>query len=210
MHGDEPDRPATPGACPQHGSRRLLLAGPAYEPPLDRIVRAFKYEGAHRLAGWVASLLPEPPLDVGALARESVLVPASLHPARRSERGFDQALLLAEAASSRWGIPVVAALSRTRNHEPQARLDGARRRENMRGAFRVLAPGLVRGRPVLLVDDVATTGSTLLEAAATLEAAGAVWVLALTAAHGGPDDPPKTGPLPQVAAPKRRVVGSRA
>jgi ComF family protein len=108
-----------------------------------------------------------------------------LHPARRAWRGFDQALLLAEDASSRWGIPVVQALERVRDHEPQARLDPSLRRANVRGAFRVARPALVRDRPILLVDDVVTTGSTLLEAAGVLESAGAAWILGLSPTHGG-------------------------
>jgi ComF family protein len=185
LHGDPNDPDVPRGACDAHGSRRLLLAGPGYEAPLDRIISAFKYEGARRIAPWIAALLPEPPELSGAFGRDCVLVPVPLHPARRARRGFDQAMLLAEDASARWGIPVVAALERTRDNDPQARLGGTRRHDNVRGAFRVVRPSLVRGRPVLLVDDVATTGSTLLEAALALESAGPTWILSLAASHGG-------------------------
>ena len=184
LHGDDA-APQTARGCPAHGSARLLLAGPRFEPPLDRLIHAFKYEGVSALAPWVASLLPEPPELWGSMGREYVLVPISLHPARRAWRGFDQALLLAREASQRWGVPVVEALTRTRDHDPQARLDPERRRVNMKGAFRVLSPRLIQGRPVLLIDDVATTGSTLLEGAEALEHAGASWVLSLSASHGG-------------------------
>ena len=202
MRGDSPSDSKAGTACPKHGSGSLLLAGPPYEPPLDRIVRAFKYEGAHRLAGWVSSLLPEPPFLDGPLRRECVLVPVALHPARRAERGFDQALLLATAVSPRWGIPVLPALERTRNHPPQARFDAERRRANVRGAFRATEPALVRGRTVLLVDDVATTGSTLLEASAALTRAGAAWVLAISASHGGAGIAPGAEALQPVAGSK--------
>lgn len=194
LHGDARADTFTGGACSKHGSTRLAIAGPHYEPTLERILHAYKYEGARRLAPWLAELLPEPPGKGTAAWREYVLVPVPLHPARRATRGFDQALLLAEITSARWGIPVARLLERIRDHEPQARLDGERRRENVRGAFRAAHPTLANGRPVLLVDDVVTTGSTLLEAAAALEEAGASWVLALTAAHGGAD--PETGSAP--------------
>jgi ComF family protein len=184
LHGDAPS-PGAGRVCPSHGSSRVLLAGPPFEPPLDRLIHAFKYEGASALASWVASLLPLPPGLEEGIGREYALVPVPLHPARRAWRGFDQALLLARAASERWGVPVVEALARTRDLEPQARLDPERRRANMRGAFRVVKPAGVAGRPILLVDDVATTGSTLLEAALALEGAGASWVLSLAASHGG-------------------------
>ena len=184
LHGDRAATVSQRG-CPAHGAGRLLLAGPAFEPPLDRIIHAFKYERASALARWVASLLPEPPGLREGIGREYVLVPIALHPARRAWRGFDQALLLARDASDRWGIPVLGALVRTRDHEPQAKLDPDRRRMNVHGAFRVPKPAGVSGRPVVLVDDVATTGSTLLAAAEALEQAGAAWVLSLTASHGG-------------------------
>jgi len=184
LHGDEPTT-RVERVCPKHGASRLLLAGPAYEPPLDRILHAFKYEGGRSLAPWLASLLPTPPALDGGLGREYALVPVALHPARRARRGYDQAALLAHEASERWGVPVVDALARTRDHEPQARQDPERRRVNVKGAFRVVKEAAVAGRPVLLTDDVATTGSTLLEAAQALEDAGATWVLALSVAHGG-------------------------
>lgn len=191
LHQDPPIADAPAGACRAHGSRRLAIAGPRYEPPLDRILHAFKYDGARRLAPWLASLLPEPPDAAGSVGRESVLVPIPLHSARRATRGFDQALLLAEDASARWGIPVVHPLERVRDHEPQARLDPERRRRNVRGAFRVARPSIVRGRPVLLVDDVVTTGSTLLEAATALQSAGAAWILGLAPTHGGQGEGPE-------------------
>jgi len=187
--------------CAQHGSERLLLAGPAFEPPLDRIVKAFKYSGSRGAHRWLAALLPEPPGRGTSAWREYVLVPAPLHPARRAWRGFDQAHLLAETAGAAWGIPVVAALERRRDTPPQARTGAAPRRENVRGAFALNAGAapFVRSRPVLLVDDVATTGSTLLEAAAALEDASPSWILALTFAHGGLPDAPEPASTTQVA-----------
>jgi len=188
LHGDAPTS-SVERVCPKHGAARILLAGPSFEAPLDRIIHAFKYEGATALAAWIASLFPLPPGLTQGIGREYALVPIPLHPARRARRGFDQAALLAREASERWGIPVVDALARTRDHEPQARLDPERRRGNVQDVFRVERSTAVAGRPILLVDDVATTGSTLLEAAAMLEAAGATWVLSLAAAHGGSPAP---------------------
>lgn len=202
--------PATedpPGACPLHGSSRLLLAGPAFEPPLDRIVHAFKYEGASRLAAWIASLTPEPP---EALWREAVLAPVPLHPAKRAARGFDQTALLADVLSRCWGVPAVTVLARTVDTSPQARLDPAARRRNLTGAFRVLAPALVSGRPVLLLDDVATTGSTLLAAADAVLGARPSLVLGLAAAHGGRPAVPSDASRGEVAAGVSDVLESWA
>jgi ComF family protein len=200
LHGDAATARVERG-CPAHGSARLLLAGPPFEPPLNRLIHAFKYEGAWALAGWVASLLPTPPGLGEGLGREYVLVPIPLHPARRARRGYDQVALLARHASERWGVPLVDALLRTRDHEPQARLDPDLRRTNVSGAFRVTSRVLVSGRPILLLDDVATTGSTLLAAAEALDGAGAMWVLALAASHGGAQTEPDRGVTP--ALPQR-------
>jgi ComF family protein len=201
LRGDPPAAAPQRG-CPRHGHARLLLAGPPFDSPLKEIVHAFKYEGAHRLAPWVAALLPDPAGTLGRLVRECVIVPVPLHPARRARRGFDQASLLAADASRRWGIPTVHALRRTQDRDPQARLAGQDRRANVAGAFVCRAASLVHARPILLVDDVATTGSTLLAAAAALETAGPSWILSLAAAHGGA---PASGEPPADA----RVAESR-
>ena len=87
------------------------------------------------------------------------------------------ALNLAIALPSALFGPVdCSALARFRATLPQARLSEAGRAENVRGAFRVDAPGRVRGRRVLLVDDVVTTGATANECARVLKQAGATSV----------------------------------
>jgi ComF family protein len=204
QRSDTASSPSTQGGgCPRHGSERLLLAGPAYEPPLDRIVHAFKYAGARELHAWLAGLLPEPPGRDTPVWREYAVVPVPLHPARRAWRGFDQARLLAETAAARWGLFAAAAIERSRDHPPQARMDAEHRRENVRGAFSLTRDGrkLLRSRPVILVDDVATTGSTLLEAAESVAAAEPAWILSLAVCHGGPAGGPETASTASVAAP---------
>jgi ComF family protein len=190
LRGDPPGTEPRARGCASHGSTRLVLAGPPYDATLERILRAFKYEGATRLASWIAELIPEPPARGLSIGREMILVPVPLHPAKRAARGFDQALLLAELVSRRWGIPVVPALERIREHPAQATLDATRRRVNVRGAFRCVDPRAVDGRPVLLLDDVVTTGSTMLEAASALDARAA-WILGLAAARGGDPEAPE-------------------
>ncbi|HEY6573192.1 MAG TPA: phosphoribosyltransferase family protein, partial [Candidatus Eisenbacteria bacterium] len=94
-------------------------------------------------------------------------------------------------------------IERRRETTPQARLGSAERRANLDGAFR-LRPGaaaLARGRPILLVDDVATTGATLLSAARSLEEASPSWILALSAAHGGAPEGAQSSAHAKVAAP---------
>jgi ComF family protein len=206
----EPSLPGPLRVCPRHGPERLLLSGPAFEAPLDRILHAFKYDGVSRLAPWIASLVPGPPDHHERPGPGYLLVPVPLHPARRARRGFDQTALLAAELSRRWGIPVSDVLVRSRDGEPQARLGGAQRRRNLEGTFRLSEPALVSGRAVLLLDDVATTGTTLLAAADALAPAGPAWILSLSSTHGGDPDPGSRAGEPEVATGLSDVLESRA
>jgi len=140
------------------------------EPPLDRLVHALKYGGRDDLARPLGGLLARRV----ALPGEAVVASVPLHRTRLRERGYNQAALLARWAAVAWGAqwePRV--LERSRATRAQARLTQDRRARNVSGAFRVPAPEAVRGRTLVLVDDVGTTGSTLVEAARALAGAGA-------------------------------------
>lgn len=143
----------------------LLTLG-EYRGPLRRAVGAFKFGGSRELAGlcaqeW-AALLP-PAWEIGAVTG------ASLHPGRARERGFDQTGVLARALAEQLGVPGPTLLRRTRPTRQQARLSGSERAANVGGAFQAV---LHVDCPVLLVDDVLTTGATLKAAAQALSAAG--------------------------------------
>jgi ComF family protein len=155
-----------------------------YEGALRAIIHAFKYEGRRTLAVPLGRLMCKAGTDV--LAGAQCAVPVPLHPWRRLRRGFNQATDLASTT----GLPVVAALWRTRATQSQTGLTAAARRRNVRDAFRLsplLAPrafGLhVVDRIVVLVDDVRTTGATLDACARVLKQAGAREVRALTVAR---------------------------
>jgi ComF family protein len=107
-------------------------------------------------------------------ARYDAIVPVPLHRSRLRWRGFNQALLLARPLARRWSVALDPfALQRTRPTDPQVGLDDASRRRNIAGAFAVQPGSALRGRSILLVDDVLTTGATADECARTLLGAGA-------------------------------------
>ena len=141
-----------------------------YDERTAVLLQALKFGERTGLADTLAAELERvvPPGGFDAL----LAVP--LHRARRRERGYNQAALLAAALARRIGVPVLeAVLERTRATAPQTRLGPAERRRNLRAAFRVATPGWIEGRRVLLVDDVMTTGATLEAALAVLGDGGA-------------------------------------
>lgn len=113
--------------------------------------------------------------------RADWVVPVPLHPFRVWWRGFNQSELLARPISEKLGIRYGnGLLRRVRNDPKQVGLSGRRRWENVRGAFAASNPAVVKGKTILLVDDVMTTGATLSECARVLKRAGAEKVYGLT------------------------------
>lgn len=103
---------------------------------------------------------------------------------RLKERGYDQAMLLALAAALELDDVAVETLRKNRNTAPQSGTDSAdERRANISGAYEVIDPELVRGKRILLIDDIITTGSTVSECARTLMLAGAEGVVCAAVAH---------------------------
>lgn len=140
-------------------------------------VLRLKYEGEVSVARPLAHVVLQrlesmdlPPIDL--------VVPVPLHPTKLAARGFNQcALVAAEIARVLGARHVPGALRRVRVTATQAELGRDARLENVRGAFGARAPAELRGRSVLLIDDVTTTGATMAAAAHALEAAGAAVVI---------------------------------
>jgi len=113
-----------------------------------------------------------------------LIMPVPLHPRRLRARGFNQSLLLAKCVAREIGAELdFLSLRRTRFTKPQTELSSEERKKNVRKAFEVLKPEVVKGRTIVLVDDVATTGSTLNECAKALKRVGADGVLCLVLAR---------------------------
>ena len=112
------------------------------------------------------------------------VIPVPLHPARERERGFNQSSEIARHLSRIAGVPLARHwLLRTRPTEVQAGLTRHARRRNVSGAFEMSKSAEVRGRTVLVIDDVFTTGATLNECAKILRQSGAEKISVLTVAR---------------------------
>ena len=148
-------------------------------------IHRFKYERhfylRHQLADWLAEAWEDERLQSHPV---DGIVPVPLHNARRREREFNQAEVLAQLLSRRTGTPMLRCVRRIRYTTTQTQLDRHERMENLRGAFRVPDAFNVKNRHLLLVDDVLTTGSTVDECARVLRESGAASVRVITVARG--------------------------
>jgi ComF family protein len=157
----------------------------AYGGTLKDVILLFKYRKyaplSRPLAGFAERCLAsDPKLWAGA----DFLVPVPLHPARKRERGFNQSRLLARDLARLRGLEVLGGcLVKAKNIPPQATLRAADRERNVKKAYAVKRPAKVRGKTLVLVDDVTTTGATLRECARVLVEAGANEVRAITLAQ---------------------------
>jgi competence protein ComFC len=143
----------------------------------------FKYEDQFYRRSQLVDWLTEA-FDLHAAPEPwAALVPVPLYHRRKRERGFNQARELAHGLGRKRKIPVMDCLYRYRETISQTKLERAERWKNMSGAFR-MKPGFdVEGRPLLLIDDVFTTGATVNACAQVLAKAGAGPLAVLTIAR---------------------------
>ncbi|MEO0072430.1 MAG: ComF family protein [candidate division WOR-3 bacterium] len=169
--------------CGDSGLIRIRALG-KYNIPFKNLLHRFKYQEytkVGKLLGLgLANLIGSDPV----LSRADFIVPIPLHPARRRERGFNQAEILAKEACLNTGIEFLNCLSRKKNTKSQTILNHKARLENVIGAFSIKEDFLIKikDRRIILVDDVITTGATLQEAARILTIAQAVEVYAVVVA----------------------------
>lgn len=150
-----------------------------YEAQAKRLVRCLKFSRIRQAAVPLARAMCMLPGG-----EEELLVPVPTTEGRLKRRGFNQAELLAAQIAEELGMPMACALRRTDERAPQSSLTARERLQNLSGCMR--ADPCVKGKRVLLVDDVYTTGATAAEAARALREAGASGVGVFAAARSAP------------------------
>jgi len=166
--------------CNECAGRRLAFAtaraAVAYNEPVRLLVAGWKERGLRRLADEAASLMTERLAHPG----EAVLTFVPPDGDRRLKRGYHPPESLAAALAARWSLPCEPLLARSGISRRQRGLSLPERRRNVAGAFRAAA---APSRPIVLVDDVYTSGATASAAASALRAAGVRHVAVVTFAR---------------------------
>lgn len=186
-----------PGDCPKCGSKmkdgvcptcreakfcfEFARSALKYKYPLPEIVHNLKYYGMRSAGTWLAERMAQAAASYSRFEEYSEVVPVPLHKVRLRERGFNQSALIARGLAKQLGKNYLNCVSRKRYTKSQTTLSRTDRLTNLGGAFKVKNPSMVRGKKVILVDDVFTTGSTLNEVSRALYEAGAAKVAGYTA-----------------------------
>ncbi|MGO9572284.1 MAG: double zinc ribbon domain-containing protein [Desulfomonilaceae bacterium] len=142
----------------------------------DALVR-FKFAGALHIASALSQILAKAFHRHFQTADFDLILHVPIHRKRLIHRGFNQVVVLAKKLSQDTGIPLDrSSFKKMKDTPPQVELTRSARIKNLRGSFAIQRPDRIRGRKVLLVDDVATTGSTIAEAAKIIMRGGAARV----------------------------------
>lgn len=185
----EPIRLPQAGKCLKCSTKALngLYFGTNYQKSLIKeLIQNFKYEPFVRelkevLSGFITTHFDISGVDKNSFS-DSLLIPIPLDRKRIRWRGFNQAEEISKELSVALGTPLIKdVLFKIKTTLPQAELSGLAREENIKRAFVVKNPEKIKGKKILLVDDVYTSGATMEEAAQVLkkEAAKEVWGIAV-------------------------------
>ena len=163
------------GDCAEHAPVSFLFSAYSYTDPfVKKTVHTLKYEYVSEIARSMGILLAHRYRDVRhSFISDAYIVPVPIHVKRFRDRGFNQSELIARAfAGVVNAVCVCNALKRTVHTQSQVDLSASERSENVAGAFAIGDISTIYGKTVYLIDDVCTTGATLLEAARILRGAG--------------------------------------
>ena len=162
---------AAAGRLPGPVTRQIISPFITSGTLLD-VIRFLKFAGGTAAAGWLGREMSAVLRQYSDMFDDPVIVPVPLHWARLARRGYDQAGLLAAEVSRNTGIEIRRrALMRKKRTRAQSSLEREERKGNIAGAFRLRRAGPLRGRDIILVDDLVTTGETASACCRALEGA---------------------------------------
>ncbi len=192
-------RPFVDGAGEDHLCGACILRAPYFhkarawacypreeseDHPLREVLQRFKYGRKVSLGKPLGRLMARGCFDSWRAVSFDTIIPVPLHRKRLRWRGFNQAVLLARQVGRLWQVPVdPMILLRLKETPPQTQLSEEERRKNVRGVFSLNPEKALKGKVLLLVDDVYTTGATVNECSRILMRAGAREVHVLTLAR---------------------------
>ena len=166
---------------PRYGKLRSVAF---YQTTLQQAIHCFKFEKKKVLARHLIQLINAHIPSDCRIAEYDFILPVPIHKKRQQERGFNQATLLANGIAKTEGVPVLRdTLVRHRHTVAQSSLDREARQQNLIGAFEIRNPDIIRGKRLLIFDDVFTTGATIREAVSELWTADPAEVDVLTLAR---------------------------
>lgn len=151
-----------------------------HDGALKKAINLFKFHGIKRLSKPLAENFFHMELP-----RADMVLPVPLYKKRLRERGFNQSALLGKYVAKRLEVPLnLSSLVRNRDTRPQVGLSAKERKKNIKNAFEVNGKEVIKGRRIILIDDVFTTGATARECSRVLKNAGAQEVFVITLSHG--------------------------
>lgn len=149
-----------------------------YKGNVQKLILEYKFHNKRYLAKYLAKFIEYTVEEYGI--KYDIVVPIPLSKSREKERKYNQ---VSEMLRHTKLSPVVEVLTKTRDNERQSLMAGKERRDNVLGVYAVTDKAAVKGKHVLLVDDIITTGATVNEASRVLMASGAQSVTAVSVAH---------------------------
>jgi ComF family protein len=171
--------------CPRCPESYLVLNRSLglFDPGYQILIHNFKYRRKTTLGKCLGRRLGEILKKERLLEEIDYLIPVPLHPSRQRERGYNQSKILAQGISEITTLPLLdKVLLRKKNTRDQTDLSPEEREKNVKDAFTVRDNSALKGKGMLLVDDVMTTGATLRECSRVLKQAGARIIIGATLA----------------------------
>jgi ComF family protein len=150
---------------------------------VQHLIHALKYSGRFKAGSYLGEQTAMASLSIIESWKIDIIIPVPLHKLKQIQRGYNQSLYIAKGISRVTGIPLHnKIIIRKKNTLSQTAMNIAQREDNIRDAFLLKKPQLIKDRNILLADDVITTGSTLNECGRVLLEGGASGVYAVSAA----------------------------